>query len=74
MFASIKNYFHTLVNDHSINAGDIGAGGVTLAAAINWLPTATAVLSFIWVFLRVVVLIRDEFIYKYRKGKNLGDE
>lgn len=72
MATNIYEYFRSLVTDHQINIGDVGAGGITLATILQALPTATTLLSFVWVALRLVVFIRDEFINK-KRDKN-GDE
>lgn len=60
MFAYLRN----LINDHSINIGDWWAGGITLAVLFEAIPTITSILGLVWITLRIIVLVRDEFIYK----------
>jgi hypothetical protein len=59
-------FFHKFINDHSMNAVDAGAGGITLAAFFQFIPTVSAFLSAVWLGLRIYVLIRDEVIGKKR--------
>jgi hypothetical protein len=64
-------YLWNLINDPSINKGDAGAGGIMLASIINALPTVSAVLTIIWVALRIYVSLRDEV---FKKGNKSGNE
>jgi hypothetical protein len=60
----IKDYITHLIYDSSLNIGDVSVGGITVATALNILPTISAVLSAVWVVLRIWVTIRDDFIRK----------
>lgn len=53
-----------LIHDHSFNAVDGTAVGVTLLSFAQLLPYISAGLSAIWVGLRIYLLIRDEFLKK----------
>jgi hypothetical protein len=58
----IKDYIIHLIHDSSLNVGDVGVGGITLATLYAILPKATAVLSLVWLVLRLIVTIRDDFL------------
>ena len=37
------------MNDSTKSLIDAGAGAITVSAVMQWLPAATAILSFVWV-------------------------
>jgi hypothetical protein len=41
------------ISDSLKNVGDAGAGAITIGAIINWIPEVTAILSLIWVIIRI---------------------
>ena len=65
------DFFQRLINDHSFNIGVGTAGGITIASLMQVLPHVSAVLSVVWLGLRIYVLVRDEV---FKKGKQNGDE
>jgi hypothetical protein len=62
--------FIDLVNDHSFNPVDGTAFGVGFLSWVKWLPDLSAGLAAIWMILRIVVFIRDEFLKKDKKNGN----
>jgi hypothetical protein len=68
MWNSLTNLFHKLVHDTAFNVGDGAAGGITVATIINILPTISAVLSIIWVAIRIYVSIRDDILERKKDG------
>lgn len=67
---SIKGWFITTIHDHTVNPVDVTAGGISLGAMFKYLPEISAGLSGIWVILRIIVLIRDEFWNKWKEKKD----
>ena len=41
------------MNDSTKSLVDAGAGAITESAVMQWLPAATAILSFVWVLIRI---------------------
>jgi hypothetical protein len=64
---NLTDLFHRLVFDSSINIGDGAAGGITVATLVKALPTVSAILSIIWVGLRIYVSFRDDILGRKRK-------
>jgi hypothetical protein len=64
--------FIKLINDHQINSADGTAVGVGVLAVLKWLPEVSALLSIVWIGLRIWVTIRDEFLNK--EDKKNGDK
>ena len=61
------DYIQKLINDNSFNLGDGAAGGITLAAFFQAVPKVSAILSLVWVALRIYVTIRDDLLKKKDK-------
>ena len=40
------------MNDSTKSLVDAGAGAIAVSAVMQWLPAATAILSFVWVLIR----------------------
>lgn len=68
---TIKSYFFKFLHDQSMNPVDVTAGGVGVAALLKYLPAISTTLTIVWVVLRLIVTIRDDFIN--RKAKD-GDK
>lgn len=64
---TIKGYFATALHNHTPNTIDVTSAGVGIIAYFKYLPEVSAGLSAVWVALRIVVLIRDEFWNKRKK-------
>lgn len=62
------HYLHKLITDTSFNMGDGAAGSITVATYLDKIPTITAVLSLIWIILRLIVIVRDEFVKRKKDG------
>jgi hypothetical protein len=62
--------FQKLINDSSINIGDGTAGGITVAALLEILPHVSVGLSILWVILRIIVTLRDDFFLRKQKDGN----
>lgn len=41
------------ISDSLKTMGDAGAGAITIGAIVNWIPEVTAILSLIWVVIRI---------------------
>lgn len=65
--SGIKEYINHLLHDSSLNIGDISMGGITVATIVQILPTASAVLSMVWVSLRIWVTVRDDILKKKKE-------
>jgi hypothetical protein len=64
----MKEFFIKVVNDHSPNVFDGSAVGVGVLALLEMLPHVSAVLSVIWLALRIYVYIRDDVLGKRKDG------
>lgn len=67
---AIKAFFLKFLHDNAMNPVDVTAGGVSVAALLQYLPAVSAVLSVVWVMLRIIVTIRDDFLNRKDKHGN----
>lgn len=48
---------------------DLGSIGIVVASVLSWIPAATAVLSFVWVAIRIYETPTVQSIIKRLRGK-----